>query len=76
MEPPISTGWPAGRSAGGSSGWPGPKARVAPLRCTYSSRRWPSTRCSSTLQVLCDTSYSSGSRAAGKRGEHHRAPGA
>ncbi len=32
--PPISTGCPTARSGSGSSGWPGPKARVAPLRCT------------------------------------------
>src|SRR5512144_769912 len=36
---------------GGSarSGWPGPNARVAPLRCTQSRRGSPSTVCVSSL---------------------------
>ena len=29
MSPGTSTGWPTARYAGGTSGWPGPKARVA-----------------------------------------------
>ena len=41
MLPPIRTGCPTLRKAAGRSGWPGPKARVAPLRCTNSSRRPP-----------------------------------
>jgi hypothetical protein len=56
MLPPMSTGWPTARSAGGKAGCCGPSARVAPLRWTYSGRREPSTACSSTLQVLCETS--------------------
>ena len=40
MLPPMITGWPVSRYSGGSSGMPGRKARVAPLRCT-SSRRAP-----------------------------------
>lgn len=40
----MMTGWPAARSAGGKEGWPGPKARVAPLRCTNRRRGWPSTK--------------------------------
>ena len=32
MLPPMITGWPVSRYAGGSSGWPGGNARVAPLR--------------------------------------------
>ena len=40
--PPISTGWPTSRSGSGRSGWPGPKARVAPLRWTKSRRDAPS----------------------------------
>jgi hypothetical protein len=47
--------YPDGTPAG-TSGCPGPKARVAPLRCTYSLRVAPATRWSSTLQVLCETS--------------------
>ena len=42
MLPPMKTGWPIGRKAGGRLSRPGPKARVAPLRWTNSSRRLPS----------------------------------
>jgi hypothetical protein len=34
MLPGISTGCPMPRYRSGVSGWLGPKARVAPLRCT------------------------------------------
>jgi len=44
------------RSIGGSASWPGPKALVAPLRCTQSRRRLPSTTCSSNFAMLWQTS--------------------
>ena len=43
------------RYAGGSSGGPGGKARVAPLRCTRSVRRLAPDPCSSSFAVLCAT---------------------
>jgi len=46
IEPPASTGWLALRSAAGISGYPGTRARVAPLRWTKSSRHSPPTTCS------------------------------
>ena len=37
MSPGTSTGCPATRYLPGTSRWPGPKARVAPLRCTHTA---------------------------------------
>ena len=56
MVPPIRTGWPTARKSSGRSAWPGPQARVAPLRWTKRRLRRPPVSCSSTLQVLCETS--------------------
>ena len=56
MSPGISTGWPTARYARGTSGMPGGKARVAPLRWTQSFVGLPSTRCSSILAMLWATS--------------------
>ena len=56
MSPGTITGWPVSRKTGGRSGCPGPKARVAPLRCTHSCVGTPSTSCVSSLAMLCATS--------------------
>ena len=42
MSPGMITGWPISRYGSGTSGWPGGKARVAPLRCTQTRLRMPS----------------------------------
>ena len=46
------------RRGSGTSGWPGGKARVAPLRWTHNNRVWPSTWWRSSLAKLCETSKS------------------
>ena len=57
MEPGTRTGCPTLRNSSGRSAWPAGSARVAPLRCTQSVRRRPSTSWDSILARLCDTSY-------------------
>lgn len=52
MLPGMKTGWPAAAYADGSSGCPGPKARVAPFRWTHKD----SPACSSSFAMLCATS--------------------
>ena len=56
MLPPMITGCPVSRYSAGNPSIPGAKARVAPLRCTSSSRLTPSTRWRSILAVLWVTS--------------------
>ena len=45
MLPGTSTGWPTALRSSGRSAWPGPNARVAPLRWTHRFLGWPATRC-------------------------------
>lgn len=52
MSPGTMTGWPSSRKRRESSGRPGPKERVAPLRCTQTSVSTPFTVCVSILAML------------------------
>lgn len=61
MLPPSNTDCPPGPKILRQARMPGPEGACAPLRCTCRRLRRPSTSCSSTLQVLYDTSKSSGS---------------
>ena len=56
MLPPMITGWPHSRYAVGRPGMPAASARVAPLRCTRSSRSRPGGPWRSSFAVLWVTS--------------------
>ena len=57
MLPGTNTGWPIAWYSGGRPGAPGPKARVAPLRCTHTFISLPSIRWVSILPMLWAISY-------------------